>query len=104
MNIQLFYLDGCPSRERALVNLREALRQQGSTDAVEMVRVTSVEDAHVKRFLGSPTMRINGTDLEASSVQERPFGFGCRIYQEGQQTAGWPSVGLIRRALDAAQG
>ena len=59
MNIQLFYLDGCPSRERALVNLREALRQQGSTDAVEMVRVTSVEDAHVKRFLGSPTIRIN---------------------------------------------
>ena len=104
MNIQLFYFDGCPSYERALSNLNEAKRQHGSNDSVDMVRVTSVEDAHAKQFLGSPTIRINGTDLEAPSVFKRSFGLGCRIYREGQQTAGWPSIALIRLALEAAHG
>ncbi len=104
MNIQLFHFDDCPSYERALGNLNEAMRQQGLADAVEMVRVTSVEDAHAKHFLGSPTIRIDGTDLEASSAHERPFGLGCRLYQEGHRTAGWPSVELIRQSLEAAQG
>ena len=46
MTIQLFYFDSCPSYERALSNLNEAMRQQGLNDPVDMVRVTSVEDAH----------------------------------------------------------
>ena len=104
MNIQLFYFDGCPSYERALSNLNEAMRQQGSNDSVEMVRATSAEDAHAKQFLGSPTIRVNGTDLEVPSVHERSFGLGCRVYREGPQTAGWPSIALIHEALDAAQG
>ena len=104
MNIQLFYFDGCPSYEQALGNLNEAMCQQGLTDTVQMVCVTSAEDAHAKQFLGSPTIRIDATDLEASSGQERRFGLGCRVYREGQQTTGWPSVELIRKALEAAQG
>ena len=80
MNIHFFYIDGCPSYERALGNLNEAMRQQGLTEAVQMVCVTSVEDAHEKQFLGSPTIRIDGTDLEASSGQEHHFGLGCRLY------------------------
>ena len=104
MTIQLFYFDGCPSYERALSNLNEAMRQQGLDDPVDMVRVTSVKDAHATQFLGSPTIRIDGRDLEASDVQEGAFGLGCRVYREGQQATGCPSVALIRRALDTAQG
>ena len=102
MTIQLFYFDSCPSYERALSNLNEAMRQQGLNDPVDMVRVTSVEDAHATQFLGSPTIRIDGRDLEAAGVQESSFGLGCRVYREGQQATGWPSVALIRRALDTA--
>lgn len=105
MTIQLFYFDGCPSYERALGNLNEAMRQQGLTVPVELVRVTSVEDAQAKQFLGSPTIRINGTDLETRrAFTSVSFGLGCRIYQKGRQTAGWPSIELIRKALESAQG
>ena len=105
MTIQLFYFDGCPSYERALGNLNEAMRQQGLTVPVELIRVTSVEDAQAKQFFGSPTIRINGTDLETRrAFTSVSFGLGCRIYQEGRQTAGWPSIELIRKALEPAQG
>lgn len=80
------------------------MRQQGVDDPVDMVRVTSVEDAHATQFLGSPTIRIDGTDLETSDGQEGAFGLGCRVYREGQQTTGWPSIPLIHQALEAARG
>ena len=103
MNIQLFYFDGCPSYERALSNLNDAMRQRGLNDPVEMVRVASVEDAKATQFLGSPTIRIDGRDLGDSGVPEDAFGLGCRVYREGKQTAGWSSIVLIRRALEAVQ-
>jgi hypothetical protein len=34
----------------------------------------------------------------------RGFFLGCRVYMESQQITGWPSVELIREALEAAQG
>ena len=51
MTIKLFYFDGCPSYERVLGSLNEAMRQQRLTVSVELVRVTSVEDAKAKQFL-----------------------------------------------------
>ena len=88
MNIQLFYFDGCPSYERALSNLNEAKRQHGSNDSVDMVHVTSVEDAHAKQFLGSPTIRINGTDL-GSAERFQAFLRSWVSYLPGGPTDCW---------------
>ena len=101
--IEFFYLDDCPHWERALVNLEEAMRLEGVNATVFKVLVTSGEDARKKLFLGSPTIRIDGVDLDGLKANRRPFILGCRIYKEGDRTAGWPSVDVIRRALQRAQ-
>ena len=97
--LELFYFEGCPSWERALENLEEAMSLAGLTGPVVTVLVTSAEDAQRRQFLGSPTIRIDGVDVEGVESQGRTVGFMCRIYEEGAQAAGWPSVALIRQAL-----
>ena len=66
MKIQLYYFDDCSSYQKALDNLKEALRSQELPQEVEMIRVTSEADAQAKRFIGSPTIRINGIDIRGA--------------------------------------
>ena len=101
--IELFYFDDCPSWERALQNLEEAMRLEGVNIPVQKVLVTSGEEAQTRRFLGSPTIRIDGVDLDGPEADKRDFMLGCRIYPEGDETTGWPSIAVIRRALQRAQ-
>ena len=103
MKIELYYFDDCPSYERARENLREALRWEGLAQEVEMVPVASEADAQVQRFIGSPTIRINGIDIEGPEAEEKGYGYGCRIYAENGRSGGWPSVERIRQALQAAR-
>ena len=71
--IEFFYLEGCPHWERGLVNLHEAMRLEGANTTVFKVLVTSGEDARKKLFLGSPTIRIDGVDLDWPEPNRRPF-------------------------------
>lgn len=102
MKIEIFYFDGCPSYLDAANNVREALRLEGTAATLELVPVETEADAQTKRMIGSPTVRIDGRDLEGAQADERGYGLGCRIYRDGQSMAGWPSVALVRRALRQA--
>lgn len=102
MKIQLFYFGGCPSYIEAANNVREALRLEGISEDVELVPVENDTDAQTTRLIGSPTVRIDGRDLEGPEADERGYGLGCRIYQDEQSIGGWPSVALVRRALHRA--
>ena len=104
MKIQLFYFDGCPSYEQALANVKDALRAEGLAETVETVPVLSDTDAQAKRFLGSPTIRIDGIDLEGADADSRGYGYGCRVYESGGQRVGWPSVAQVRQSLQTARG
>jgi hypothetical protein len=99
MKIKLLYFDGCPSYQEALQNLREALAEDGIGASIELVNVTSAEEAERLQFLGSPTIQIDGVDLEGPEATSQGVGFGCRVYEDGGQMRGWPSKEQIRAAL-----
>ncbi|MCZ2156460.1 MAG: hypothetical protein LC114_21570 [Bryobacterales bacterium] len=99
MKIEIFYFAGCPSYANAADNVREALRLEGIAELLDLVPVETQADAQKKRLIGSPTVRIDGCDLEGPLADERGYGLGCRIYQNEQGVAGWPSIALVRRAL-----
>jgi hypothetical protein len=99
MKTELYYFDGCPSYQQALANLKEALRLEGLPEDVAMLHVEGHDDAQVKRFIGSPTIRIDGVDVEGLDAEKKAYGCGCRIYSENGGSAGWPSVERIRLAL-----
>ena len=79
------------------------MRLEGVNAPVSKVLMPSVKEAQAKRFLGSPTIRIDGVDLDGPTADERPPMLGCRMYVEGDRPTGWPSVDVIRRALQRTQ-
>ena len=99
MLVEFFYFEACPSWAQALENLQRALQLEKLSDEVDIIQVTDPADAQTKRFLGSPTIRIDGIDVEGPDAENRGYAYGCRVYTDGNRTAGWPSVDQIRQAL-----
>ena len=105
--IELQWWDGCPSTERALVELRAALGEVGLGDLeVRMREIQTDSDAEDVGFRGSPTILIDGADLagigEGGDVDE-PIGLNCRVYRrrDGRITP-TPDPDDLREALRRA--
>jgi hypothetical protein len=77
--IELFYWEGCPSHPEAKALLEQVLAELGRDDEVVMIEVKSDEDAERLHFPGSPTIRIDGQDIDAMGANGRP-SLTCRIY------------------------
>ena len=99
MRIELLYFDGCPSHEALLPTLRELLAVEGIEDGIELRRVETAEDAERQRFLGSPTVRIDGEDVEPGAVEREDFGLKCRLYRTAAGLEPVPPDEWIRKAL-----
>lgn len=100
MKIELLYFDGCPSCEALVPRLRELLAREGVSEQVELRRVESAEAARRERFLGSPTVRIDGEDVDPGAAERTDYGLKCRLYRTSDKTSGVPPeewiVGAIR--------
>lgn len=99
MKIELLYFEGCPGYERVLPILETATRAEGVDEHVEFRAIETVADAERHRFLGSPTVRIDGEDVEPGAAARSDFGLKCRLYRDADGTAGHPGEELIRQAL-----
>lgn len=95
MQVQVLYFEGCPNHQPTVQLARDVIRDLGLNVAVEEVEVTSVEDAKRLRFLGSPTVLVNGVDIEPSARTSTAYAFACRTYAG----AGTPSRALLIDAL-----
>jgi hypothetical protein len=93
--VTLRYFDGCPSWQVA----RERLRDLGVEPELE--RVGSAEEADRLRFVGSPTILVEGLDPFAPS-QAAEYGLSCRVFDTPEGLAGGPTLEQLRRALDIA--
>jgi mercuric ion transport protein len=104
MKVEVLYIAECPHHKPAVEQAREALRAAGMPEIVEEVEVHTKADAEACRFLGSPTVRVNGLDVEPEARGVQHFGFGCRSYLENGVRSGSPSRDLIERALQENSG
>jgi hypothetical protein len=79
MRIELLYWEGCPSYPEARAMLEDVLEQRGIDASIEMREVRTDEEAQTLRFPGSPTIRIDGHDVDPHGADGRP-ALNCRIY------------------------
>jgi hypothetical protein len=103
--VQLQWWDGCPSTERALAELRQALDDLG-LDRVEvrMSEIRTDTDAEDAGFRGSPTILVDGADVVgASGAEEEPIGLSCRVYRRRDgRISPTPDPDDLRDALQRA--
>ena len=102
MKIEVLYFDVCPNHGPIMERLEEVLREEGVTAEIVKVNVSDHATAQAVGFLGSPTLRIDGLDIEPSARSHSHYGMMCRTYMESGRREGLPSRDLIRAAIKEA--
>jgi len=98
--VEVLFFEGCPHAELAMSRAREAAAAASVRVEVQAVRIDTEEAAIEKRFLGSPSVRVNGEDVERSARDRPDFALQCRVYE----IEGAPPTRLIAEMLGAATG
>jgi hypothetical protein len=98
----LLYFDDCPNYKSLLPRLREIAADTGIAAQVDLRRITDDDAARRERFLGSPTVRVKGHDVEPDAEQRTDYGIKCRLYRTTTGLSGQPSEQSLREALRRA--
>ena len=78
--MELLWWRGCPSTADALALVREEMRAAGlDPGQLEVREMRDDADARRERFVGSPTIRVGGRDVEPPGAE--PVGLTCRVYR-----------------------
>lgn len=104
VKIEFFYFEGCPHHSPALALLKNILKEEDAIYPIEVINVDSDQYAREIRFLGSPSIRINGKDIEESEVDSPDYGIRCRIYKGNDGPTGIPPEVLLRKSIAGAKG
>jgi len=99
MKVEIFYFSGCPNHEPAVERVRDILQQEGTNADVVEVEVADAVKAQQVGFLGSPTIRVNGQDVEHEARTLATFGLTCRTYVAAGKRSGVPPREWIRTAV-----
>jgi hypothetical protein len=97
--VELLYFEGCPNHEPTRALVERLARELRVEPQIELVQVPDPEAAFKLRFLGSPTVRVNGVDVEPGAEERRDFAFSCRIYRSNGGASEQLAESWVRDAL-----
>jgi hypothetical protein len=98
MHIRVLYTEDCPNAEPTLALVRQVAAQQRLEVCVEGVLVCSEDEAVKLRFLGSPTVQVNGVDADPAARDRQSFALSCRLYGASRLIAPETIADAIRDA------
>ena len=104
MKVEVLYFAGCPNHVPTVERVREVLAQEGTFAEMIEVEVKDAATAQEIGFLGSPSIRVDGQDIEPEVRGARGFGMMCRTYDDAGRRAGVPPPEWIRAAVREARG
>lgn len=105
MTIDILYHEACTYHPRTIQDVKHVLAEEGIEADVRLIDVTNEEEAQRRGFAGSPTIIINGEDIEPTSQQELghtrelqgvpPRGEAACIASEGAHTKGGAETPIV---------
>lgn len=99
--VEVLIFEGCPNSNVAIDHVRIATKRLGVESELRVVLVRTEEEARRVHFLGSPSVRVDGLDVDATARSRSDFGLQCRVYAfEGRLLAA-PPMQWIADALRA---
>lgn len=97
VSVEILYFSGCPSWKQTIEDLKFVLAEKGINSEIKLTRVESDDDAKAKKFLGSPTIRINGRDL--FPVNKPNYCLQCRVYSTPDGMLAIPTREMLNERL-----
>jgi hydroxyacylglutathione hydrolase len=102
--VEVLYVQGCPCYPETVAMVRQVLDQLESQAEIRSVLIADRAAAEQARFPGSPTVRVNGRDVEPGCDPPTEITLECRLYRHRHRLAGQPQEGWVRDALLQATG
>ena len=99
MVVEILFFEGCPNHEAARELVDRVAGELGLRPEVRLVEVPDVETAERLRFLGSPTIRVDGRDIEPGADARTEFMLACRVYRTDGGVSGRPDERWLRDVL-----
>lgn len=97
MKLELQYFDGCPGYEPMKELVRSVSLDMGVSLELEEVHVGSPEQVREIGFKGSPTLLVEGRDIE--DRRDVIDALGCRLYNGKPAPGRWMIESALLRAL-----
>ena len=102
MVIRVLTFDGCPNSGAAKDLVESTVGELNLQAEIEAVQVQNLDEAVRYRFLGSPTIQVDGQDIEAGRRADKA-SFSCRVYKTSSGFSGVPPKQLLVDATKEAQ-
>ena len=100
--VELIWFDDCPNHESVRQTLREVVAELAPGATTIDRNASDPDEAARLRFPGSPTVRIDGRDVDPSYVDPGDYTPRCRLYRTAEGLRGVPERAWIEAALRAA--
>jgi len=101
VDIRLLQANEYPPPPELVDRLRRIIREKGLTERIEVVNVKNPQETRRLGFLGSPSIHVNGYDIELSRRGDPPH-YGYRNYMTEHREDLSPPSDLFRAALKRA--
>lgn len=101
MDIDVLYSSRFTDPEPILAMLREVLFDQAIIADINLVEVESEDQAEELDFLGSPTIRVDGIDVESGmSFGHKEFGIRARTYMVNGEESNIPGKDMVVETVE----
>jgi hypothetical protein len=74
--VEILFTSGCPHLQEVRARLQTLASEEGVAIDVRETLVETVDQAQERRFPGSPTVRVEGNDVEPEAEALELFGLG----------------------------
>jgi hypothetical protein len=100
--VEILYFEDCPNHEEARALVERVAAELRVEPKLQLVEVPDAAAAMRLRFLGSPTVRIDGRDVEPGAEARSDYVLSCRVYRGERGLSGQPAERWVREALAVA--
>ena len=97
--IGIFFIEGCPGVLPTAKHIKEVIAEESIDAEISLILIETPEDARQLHFTGSPTVRINGIDIETNIKDIKDYALRSRLYTIDGKNSDYPSKDMIRAAI-----
>ena len=101
--VEVLITPDCPHRDAALALVQQVCEPLGGRADIQVIQVPDQLAAEQLRFPGSPTIRVDGRDIEPGAEWSVEVVHACRLYRGAHSLQGLPEEAWLRQALQRAK-